>query len=152
MLCWKWQFWIFPCKNLLDMVVEPNCFWKILDISEVVSSGFTSLSGKKIGGCFFLILLKYKYTKNFLFINLNFKNTYQCNRMAIMAQSLTFRLGWLDDSVTIWYMPLLNKMVMCGDASPDVWWCQSCCCVHLRLYQTHVWMWKERCHLHYWNI
>ncbi len=37
-----------------------------------------------------------------------------------MAQDSTFGLGWLGVSSTIQHTPLLNMMVMCGDASPDV--------------------------------
>ncbi len=37
-----------------------------------------------------------------------------------MAQASTFGLGWLGDGATIWYVPLLNITVMCGDANPVV--------------------------------
>ncbi len=53
-------------------------------------------------------------------INLNFENTHQWNRRVIMAQATIFGFGWLGDGTTIWHMPLLNMMVMCGDANPVV--------------------------------
>ena len=37
-----------------------------------------------------------------------------------MSQTPMFGLGWLGDGATIRRMPLLNMMVMCGDANPVV--------------------------------
>ncbi len=53
-------------------------------------------------------------------LNLNNENAYQCNRRVIIAQVTTFAFGWLGRGATIWCMPLLDTMVMCGDTSPVV--------------------------------
>ncbi len=37
-----------------------------------------------------------------------------------MAQASIFGLGWLGDGATIQCMPLLNMILMCGNASPVV--------------------------------
>ncbi len=53
-------------------------------------------------------------------MNLNFENTYLCNRASIMVQASTFGLDYLGDDATIQGMLMLNMMVICGDASPIV--------------------------------
>ncbi len=46
-----------------------------------------------------------------------------------MTQTLPFGLGWLGDGATILHIPLLNMMVMCGDASTVV--VSICDCSHM---------------------
>ncbi len=53
-------------------------------------------------------------------LQLNFENTYDRNKMAIMKDAVTFGIAWLGDGATIKRMPLLNMLALCGEEPPVV--------------------------------
>ncbi len=53
-------------------------------------------------------------------LQLNYENTYDCNKMTIMKDARTFGIAWLGDRATIKLMPLLNVLALCGEEPPIV--------------------------------
>ena len=53
-------------------------------------------------------------------LDLNFNQTKEHNKIAILKDADLFGLAWLGDGATIKIMPLINTLVMCANTPPTV--------------------------------
>ena len=79
------------------------------------------IGGEKIFYFVFLFYIKILDTNDLgELLQLNYENTYHCNKMTIMKDARTFGIAWLGDGATIKHMPLLNMLALCGEEPPVV--------------------------------
>ncbi len=79
-------------------------------------------TGKNVGMNFIFCILLFQNFIYFLgeFLQLNFENTYKCNKIALSKDAKTFGIAWLGDGATIKRMPLLNMLELYREEPPVV--------------------------------